>query len=273
MKTRFSLLLSVLAALTLTLGCTQSGDIKSALEKHPEWIIDVLKNNPEKFADAMQQIQQAAQKSAQTKAMAQEKEQMEAEFKNPKSAEIADYQPIYGNKNAPITVIEYSDFQCPYCQRGYNTVKEVQKKYGDQVRFIYKNLPLPFHPMAMPAAKRFVAISLQSAEKAYKYHDEVFAHQDQVGTGGEKFLDGVAAKVGVNMAKYKKDIESDEVKKRIAADTAEAQKFEFSGTPGFLVAGVSLKGAYPIDSFSTIIDRKLADLKNRGTAGDDTKKN
>jgi len=270
MRTRLQFVIVWAATAALMVGCTKQGDIKAALEKHPEWILDVLKNNPDKVAETMQQIQQAAQKTAQMKAMAQEKEQMEAEFKNPKTAEIADYQPIYGNKSAPVTIVEYSDFQCPYCQRGFSTVKEVQKKYGEKIRFIYKNMPLPFHPMAMPAAKRFVAISLQSAEKAYQFHDEVFTHQDQLSSGGEKFLDGVAAKVGVNMAKYKKDIESDTVKNRIAADSAEGQKFEFTGTPGFLVAGVSLKGAYPLDSFSTIIDRKLQDL-SRGTAAEATK--
>ncbi len=255
-----------IATLMLTVGCTKPSDIKAALEKHPEWIIDAIKKNPEKFAEAMQEIQQVAQKTAQMKAMQQEKENMEAEFKNPKSPEIADYHPMRGNKNAPILIVEYSDFQCPYCQRGFNTMAQVEQKYGDKIKFVYKNMPLPFHPMAMPAAKRFVAISMQSPEKAFKYHDEVFTHQDQLNSGGEKFLDGIAQKLGVNMAKYKKDIESETVKTRIAADTAEAQKFEFSGTPGFIVAGVRLKGAYPIDSFSQIIDRKLQD--SRGTAND-----
>jgi len=159
--------------------------------------------------------------------------------------------------------VEYSDFQCPYCQRGFGTVEEVRRKYGNKIRFVLKHLPLDFHGMAMPAAKRFEAIARQSDEKAYAFHDEVFANQERLVAEGEKFLDATAEKVGANVAKMKKDMESQDVRKTIQADMDEARKFGFSGTPGFIVGGVSLRGAYPAVRFEEIIDRRL---KEQGTS-------
>ncbi|MGZ6265262.1 MAG: DsbA family protein, partial [Bdellovibrionota bacterium] len=128
-----------------------------------------------------------------------------------------------------------------------------------KVEFMFKNLPLPMHPMSMPAAKRFEAIALQSPEKAYKYHNEVFANQRELNAKGEKFLDEVAKKVGANVAQMKKDMDGEKVKARIQADMQEAEKFGISGTPGFIVQGVSIRGAYPFETFKGIIDKKLAE--------------
>ena len=109
--------------------------------------------------------------------------------------------------------------------------------------------------MALPAAKYFEAVARQTPEKAYKYHDYVFENQDKLNAGGEKFLQEAAKKAGADMNKIKKDVASDDIMKNINADKAEANKFEFFGTPGFLVNGVSIKGAYPAAEFEKIIDR------------------
>jgi len=102
---------------------------------------------------------------------------------------------------------------------------------------------------------------MQDASKAKKFHDLVFDGQKQLGSGKTSFLDKMAKKAGANMGKLKKDLESDAVKEIIEADMAEAKKFGFSGTPGFLVNGVSLKGAYPFSEFKKIIDRHLENKK------------
>jgi predicted DsbA family dithiol-disulfide isomerase len=91
--------------------------------------------------------------------------------------------------------------------------------------------------------------------KAYKYHDYVFENQDKLQQGGEKFLDDAAQKVGVNMAKMKKDMSSDEVKNRIEADSKEAKDFGVEGTPGFNVNGVMVRGALPQEYFEQIIEK------------------
>jgi len=186
-----------------------------------------------------------------------EAEQKENEFKNPKKPKLGKERAVLGNLKAPIVIVAYSDFQCPYCSRGANTVEEVRKKYGNKVAFVFKHLPLPFHPMAQPAAEYFEAIALQDGKKAYRFHDEVFKNQADLKTKGEDLLKEIAKKVGADLNRLSKDIKSEKVQKRIEEDKAEAKEFDISGTPGFVVAGVTLKGAYPVAAFEEIIERRL----------------
>lgn len=198
-----------------------------------------------------------------------EQAQMEEEFKNPKKPVIGKGRAVRGNPKAQILVFEYSDFQCPYCKKGWETAEELKKKYKGKMALVFKHLPLPFHVMAMPTAKRFEAIAMQSADKAYAFHDAVFKDQEKLSVfreqsqvaDGEKYLDEVAKKVKANVAKMKTDMESETVKKNIEADMEEAKNFGIQGTPGFVVMGVTLKGAYPIDSFNSIIEKRLAEKK------------
>jgi protein-disulfide isomerase len=183
--------------------------------------------------------------------------QREEELKNPKNPEIGSDRAVMGNRKAPIKVFVYSDFQCPFCKKGFETVEELKKKYGSKLMVMFKHLPLPFHPMAMPAAKRFEAIALQSPKKAYAFHDEVFKNQGGL-SGGEAFLDEMVKKAGADVDRVKKDMESPKVQQHIQADQEEAKKYNIQGTPGFVVAGVTIKGAYPIQTFVEIIDKRLA---------------
>ena len=245
----------------LLAGCASQDMVHQALNDHPEWVLETFEKNPEKFLTTMTQLSQKAQSVAQAKQVEADKLRRDEEFKNPKSPEIGSGRAIRGNTSAPVTLVEYSDFQCGFCQRGFNTVEELRKKYGDKLRFVFKHLPLDFHPLAMPTAKRFEAISLVSAEKAYAFHDAVFKEQNLLGTEKEAFLDKVTKKLGLNLAQVKK-LESDErVTARISADMNEAKSFGFSGTPGFIVGGISLAGAYPTPAFEEIIERRLSESK------------
>src|SRR5665213_410959 len=239
-------------------GCTSKQQIQKLIEDNPEIVFQAIKKNPKKFVEVVNEAVKTAQEGSREDEAKQEAARMDEEMKNPKKPVIEDNRVIFGNKSAPITIVEYSDFQCPYCGRGFQTVKEVEKAYGDKVRIVFKHLPLDFHPFAMPAAKYFEAIALQDPKKAEKFHDEVFSNQKELNQDGEKFLKSVAKKTGANMAKVEKDMNSESVQKRIAADMEEAKKFEFSGTPGFLINGVSLRGAYPAPEFKKIIDKELA---------------
>jgi protein-disulfide isomerase len=207
----------------------------------------------------VQKANMIAQHKMQEDQEKEEQARIENEMKNPLKPEWTAGKATEGTKGAPIKIVEYSDFQCPYCRRGYATLREVMKAYPGKIEFMFKDLPLPMHPMSMPAAKRFEAIALQDPAKAYKYHNEVFENQDKLNSHGEKFLDEVAKKVGANVAQMHKDMNGDKVKQRIEADMAEAEKFGISGTPGFIVNGVSIRGAYPFETFKGIIDKKLAE--------------
>ncbi|NBX92229.1 MAG: thiol:disulfide interchange protein [Proteobacteria bacterium] len=209
---------------------------------------------------ALQAEQGLSQQDAQFLQMMQQKaeaEEREQEFKTPKKPKLSSDRAVLGSLSAPIVIVAYSDFQCPYCSRGAGTIEEVRKKYGKKVGFIFKHLPLPFHQMAQPAAEYFEAIAIQDPKKAYRFHDEVFKNQGELQSGGEDFLSKIAKQVGADLARLKKDRSTPKVQKRIEEDKKEAQEFGIQGTPGFIVAGVTLKGAYPLASFEEIIERRL----------------
>lgn len=248
------LVLAVAAGLT---GCMGKDSLKKTLKENPDILTEAIEANP---AQVMEALNNAVRKAQQQQFEDREKgltKEREEEFKNPKQAAI-DESRVWGNKSAKVTIIEYSDFECPYCKRGKSTVEEVTKKYGDKVRVIFKNLPLDFHPMAMPAAQYFEAVMLQSPEKAKKFYEYVFDNQTNLGSKKEKFLEEAAKKAGADLAQLKKDMSSEAVKKTIDAHMEEARKFGFNGTPGYLINGVSIKGAYPAEEFSKIIDQHLS---------------
>lgn len=253
-------LIGVLAALgfIVTSCAPSSKSLKEAIEKDPSIVFAAIEKDPEKFIEVVNKAAREAQSKGAENAAKEETAKRDEEFKNPLKPEIDETRAIQGPKDAAVTIVEYSDFQCPYCTRGYQTIQEVKKAYGGKVRFVFKHLPLDFHPLAMPAAKYFEAIARQSPEKAYKFHDLIFENQGDLNAKKEGFLKESARKAGADMKKLDKDLADSSLMDRINKDIAEAQKFGISGTPGFIINGVSLKGAYPFAEFKTIIDRHLA---------------
>ncbi|GIL18248.1 MAG: hypothetical protein BroJett040_19990 [Oligoflexia bacterium] len=232
--------------------------IKEAVEKDPSIVFVAIEKDPEKFIEVVNKAARDAQQKGAEKAQQEESKKRDEEFANPLKPEVKEGRAIHGPADAKITIVEYSDFECPFCSRGYNTIKEVLKNYPTQVRLVFKHLPLDFHPKAMPAAKYFEAIARQSPEKAYKFHDAIFENQADLRTKGEAFMKEAAKKAGADMKKLEKDLADPSLMTNINADMEEAKKFGFSGTPGFLINGVSLRGAYPFSEFKTIIDRHLS---------------
>lgn len=256
-------LIFLMAGLGLILSsCAPSAkQLKEVIEKDPSIVFTAIEKDPEKFIEVVNKAAREAQAKGAEKAAQEETGKRDEEFKNPLKPTIDEKRAIWGPSDAPITIVEYSDFQCPYCSRGFQTIQEVKKAYAGKIRFVFKHLPLDFHPLAMPAAKYFEAIARQSSEKAYKFHDAIFENQGELTSKKEAFLKESAKKVGADMKKLAKDLDDSSLMDRIKADTEEAQKFGISGTPGFVINGVSLKGAYPFPEFKTIIDRHLSDKK------------
>lgn len=200
----------------------------------------------------------AKQQEAQKQQAKMMEAQMEDQFKNPVKIDAGN-SPFMGPKDAKVTIIEFSDFQCPYCKRGAETMKEIAKNYPKDVRIVFKHLPLPFHKEAEPAARASFAADKQG--KFWEYHDALFNNQQKLSV---EFLIEQAKTLGLDVEKFKKDMESEEAKSSVKADMELGQKYGFQGTPGFFVNGVAVNGAYPYDHFKTIIDRWLS--------GDPTKK-
>lgn len=251
------------ALLVLFAACNGGGAspdaIKKALKDDPTILAEAIKANPVPFMDAVREAAQEAQAGEAKRRQEAEAKKLEESYNNPLVPNLRDDENWRGPKDAPITLVEYSDFECPFCSRALQTVNQLMDKYKGKIRFTYKHLPLSFHPNAMGAALYYEAIRLQSGEKAWEFHDELLTNLQKV-KNGDKYFKAVAKKLGANMSKLEKDVKSQAVKDRVEADIAEAEKFGFRGTPGFLLNGVPVKGAYPAAHFEGIID----ELKKRG---------
>lgn len=253
---QFKVMLAVTALFVA--GCASSPDqLTKMLEDHPEILAKAIEKNPEVVMGALQKAAQKVQAKQGAAAEAEEEAKFEEEFKNPLKPELDSKRAFLGEASAPVTIVEYTDFECPFCARGYTTLEKVREAYPKKVRVLVKNLPLPMHPMAMPAARRFEALKLQSPEKGYAFYHEVFKNQRGL-KDGEKYLDATVKKVGGDLARVKKDMNSDAIVDLIKKDMAEAESFGISGTPGFVVNGVTVRGAYPVEHFKKIIDRHMA---------------
>jgi protein-disulfide isomerase len=160
--------------------------------------------------------------------------------------------PAKGPENAEVTVVEFSDFQCPFCSRVTPTLDQIQKEYGDQVRIVFKHLPLQMHTKA-PAAHA-AAEAAHRQDKFWEMHDAIFANQREMSP--EKYVE-YAAEIGLDVEQFKRDVAAAEVKQKVDADAREAAALGVSGTPGFFINGKFLSGARPFDSFKEVIDGEL----------------
>jgi protein-disulfide isomerase len=169
---------------------------------------------------------------------------------------VTDAQPSKGPKDALITIVEFSEFQCPFCARVLPTTKEIVDTYGDKVRIVWRNNPLGFHNNAGPAAAVAMEAYAQGGnDKFWEVHDVLFANQKALGRAE---LEGYAEKAGLDAAKVKKALDEGTHKKAIDADAALAASLGARGTPYFFVNGRQLRGAQPFAAFKTVIDAELA---------------
>lgn len=160
--------------------------------------------------------------------------------------------PVKGDAKAPVTIIEFSDYECPYCKRVEPTVQEVLKFYGpEKVRFAYRNFPLPFHSNARPAAEAAACAGDQG--KFWEYHEKLIAAQDLSASN----LQALAGQVGLDKKKFDECVAAKKFKDAIDQDVAAGEAAGVNGTPAFFVNGRVLDGALPVEKFKEVIDEEL----------------
>jgi protein-disulfide isomerase len=256
-------ILFILAGSLIAASCTTEtqfrNQVAKAIANDPSIIAQAIEKNPVQILTALQNASKNAQEALAKEKEAQDRKALEETFEKPLITAIRSDESILGPKDAPITLVEYSDFECPFCARGFGTVKELMTKYKGKIRFVYKHLPLSFHPQALISAKYYEAIRLQDENKAFAFHDEIYKNQKKL-SGGVTFLDATAKSVGADLKRLKKDVESPAIAKRIDDDIREAASLGIEGTPGFVINGVPVRGAYPADHFVGIVE----ELKKRG---------
>jgi len=162
-------------------------------------------------------------------------------------------RPVKGGAKAPVTIIEFSDYQCPYCKRAESVVDQVMKAYGDKVKIVFRDYPLPMHPNARPAAEAANCANAQG--KFWQYHEKLFANQAAL---AEDKLKAYAGELGLDQTKFDECLAKKPFKEAIDKDVADGQKVGVNGTPAFFVNGRMLSGAQPFEKFKEVIDEELA---------------
>ena len=162
-------------------------------------------------------------------------------------------RPVRGPAQAPIEMIEFSDFQCPFCQRANPTVEQVLKTYGDKIKFVYRHYPLPNHPNARPAAE--AAACAEAQGQFWQYHDRLFANPAAL---TDADLKASAAALGLDTAKFNACLDNRQQKPGIDKDIAAGEAVGVTGTPAFFINGRSVEGAQPFEQFKRVIDEELA---------------
>jgi protein-disulfide isomerase len=165
-----------------------------------------------------------------------------------------DDDPSIGPADAPVTIIEFSDYQCPYCQVWYKQVyQQLLASYPNKIRFVYRDLPLPMHPEAIPAAEAAECAGEQGAY--WKYHDALFSQKNGLNRAA---YDQYATDLGLDSKAFTACLDSHRYQAEIQADASDAARVGISGTPSFVVNGRILIGALPFSEFKTVIDEELA---------------
>ena len=165
--------------------------------------------------------------------------------------------PVRGPKDAKVTIVEFADFQCPFCSQAAPLVDQVLQKYPKDVNYVYKQFPLPatMHPNALPAAKAALAAAKQG--KYWEMHDILFKNSRDL--SADK-LEEYAKQVGLDVNKWKADMGAPDVQAQIDAEMKLGQTAAVSGTPSFFVGGKRLMNR-SVDGFSEMIDAQLKDKK------------
>ncbi|MBU1219181.1 thioredoxin domain-containing protein [Myxococcota bacterium] len=178
----------------------------------------------------------------------------------PYKVEYTGKEPWKGGKEPLVTIIEFSEFQCPYCERVEPTMAKLLEDYKDDLKVVYVQNPLPFHKLALPASVAALEVLAQKGLKGYwDFHKHVFANRKDINPENiEKWVKDVAK---LDMAKYKTAVDSKVHENTIKEGQAIAAKFGARGTPAFFINGYFINGARPVEQFKAIIDREMGKVK------------
>ena len=160
--------------------------------------------------------------------------------------------PSWGPKDAKVTIVEFSDFQCSFCRRVESTLEKVKEVYGDRVRFVFRDFPLSFHPQAQKAAEAGGCAHDQG--KFWQLSKLLFENQQALSVGDIK---NYASQAGLDVARFSQCLDSDKYREEVLADMRAGQAVGVTGTPAFFINGRMLSGAASFEQFAEIIDDEI----------------
>lgn len=181
------------------------------------------------------------------------KEKYKVDIKlEPYRTEVAATGPSAGPADAPVTIVEFSDFQCPFCSRMIPTLEQVKAKYGDKIRLVFRQFPLNIHPDAQKAAEASLCANEQG--KFWELHDAMFENQKQL---APENLKAKAAELGMNAEQFNSCLDSGKFAAEVATDMSEGIVAGVTGTPAIFINGRFISGAVPFEEIAAVIDDEL----------------
>lgn len=264
-RAKRALAFAPLALLCLSLfpsrvDCAQTGreDTKEAvrrvLKEHPELVLEILKEHSETVLEIAQQGNILRKRKAMLA-------QWRQDAKTPKDIDLSG-RSFRGNKSAPVTMVSYSDFTCPYCRQAEQVIAQLLKKYDGMLRVTFKALPKENDSYSLAAAQYATAAFMLDPVKGWEFFDALFDGISLFERDAESFLRDTAARFGYDLKRLKAEAGSPAVQQRLEADRREADRLGISGTPYFVVNDLMIRGAVSRDLFEEAVDMAL-ELKGR----------
>ncbi len=218
---------------------------------------------PEQFD---QKVEKSIEKYIQKKQDEARKAQEEAMKPKKKEGIETGDNAVLGQADAPVTIIEFSDYECPYCKMGFEKVlSKIKEKYikTGKVKYVFRDFPMPFHgEIAMDEALASECVrKMSDDEKFYEYHDLIFQNTKSNGGLEKDKLYEFAKTVGVDAAGFKKCLDNKETQEAVDKDIADGKKYGLEGTPAFFINGWFFRGLYPYEKFEEYIENELAAAK------------
>ena len=231
--------------------------IRQVLRDDPDLVLDVLREHSEAVLDIAQQGSNQRRQKALTV-------QWKKDLDTQRTVTLAN-RPIRGDAAAPVTIVAFSDFTCPYCAQAAQTVSSLLRDNRNKVRLVFKHFPLDGHKFAALAAEYHVAATLQSQEKAWVLHDLLFQQGDRLNEEGEELIKAAAGKAGLNMKKLAADLRDNaaKIKTVIEEDMADARQLGLQGTPNFLVNNLIVRGALAPELFNQAVNMAYEHSRDR----------
>jgi protein-disulfide isomerase len=175
----------------------------------------------------------------------------------PRNEVAIDNEPVRGNRDAKVVVVEFSDFECPFCQRVQKTTAEVREKYSGKIQWVFKDFPLSFHQNALTAHIAANCVHRESEDTYWKFFDALFSDKRTADTLTGPGLERIASSLGVNMDTFRTCLSDPAVRKEIEEDMKQGESLGVSGTPAFFINGRVISGAQPVSAFTSLIDDEL----------------
>ena len=241
--------LNVVLVLTFCLtlsGCSKAFQFGNSGNVNPEFeqqVLQVIRDNPEVLLESVQAYQRQQQDNLQSA-----RQSFLDQVKSNPEAIIGD-SPTSGSDSATVVLLEFSDFQCPFCARAHTTIKQFMAKHEDRVTLVYKHLPLSqIHPEALPAAKASWAAQQQG--KFWEYQDALFTQQEKL---GKDLYSAIAKDLNLDLEQFNRDRNSEAASAAIQKDIELATGLGISGTPFFVMNGETFSGAVELSQMEKIL--------------------